>query len=464
MWTLPGRRRLFIGLLLLPALLAVGFFVYRSIPPRPNLVLICLDTVRYDTFWLTESAGLEDSLTPWTRLAIRFRNAQAVSPWTIPSIASVMTGLLPPRHRAGLFQGPVHDLSRQVPTSLPPELPTLAGLLETEGYRTANFSSHPWMTIGEFGLSRGFREEVPSPEEEIVEDAFRWLLRREPRQPFFLNLHFMAAHEAYRQPVSVIRQNLKRLDSALAAAARASAPSQLSPEPDGESPRYLEYVRSVSHLRGRLAKILAALMEAELLSNTIVFVFSDHGEEFRDHLEQERQDAADPRGIYGRGHGHTLYQEQLRIPMLAWVPGQPGADFEAPVSHIDVAPTLLSWLGASHLAPQWDGIDLSSHVAGEADGPVDRPLFATGIAYGPPASAVTLGSWKLIRSSGKDRLFDLDTDPGELSPIHDSHPQRVLELARLLDQIEAPGEGLLPPSITPEELERLRSLGYVSNR
>ncbi len=460
----PNKRSLAFGLPVLLGLLVLAWFVKGERQPRLNVVLVCLDTVRYDTFWLPESAQLDDPLTAFATRAVRFRNAYSVSPWTVPSLASVMTGLYPERHQAGQLPGPVHDLSREIPTSLPTHLPTLPALLHEAGYRTAHFSSHPWTAIAKFGLGRGFQEEIKGKDEKILEEVFRWLLRHDRSQPFFLNLHFMAAHDWYRQPIPVIRENLEELDAELAAAARSSAPYSLPSEPDRASYRYLEYVRSVSYLRSRLAKLVATLTEAGLLSSTIVFVYSDHGEEFRDHLEQERRDASDPRKFYGAGHGHTLYQEQLRIPMLAWVPGQKGTDFEDPVSHIDVAPTLLSWLGLSRLSPRWDGIDLSSHVAGLAKGPLDRPLFATGIAYGPPSSAVVLGNWKLIRSGGNDRLFDIAADPKELRPLQDSHPETVLELARLLDRRGAPLERLLPPSITREELERLRSLGYVSNR
>jgi arylsulfatase A-like enzyme len=306
------------------------------------------------------------------------------------------------------------------------------------------------MSISEFGLSRGFQHQVTDQDDRILEEVFRWLLHSRRSEPFFLNLHFMAAHDWYRRPSQVVRWNLENLDPELASAARGSAPFAVPNPPDSNTLRFLEYVRSVAFLRNQLVRILTTLSEADLLSRTIVFVYADHGEEFQDHREQGLREAADPRNIYGQGHGHSLYQEQLRIPMLAWVPGRDGVDIAAPASLVDVAPTLLSWLGRSRLGPSWD------------ENP-ERPLFATGIAYGPPGSTVVVGNWKLIRMDGReDQLFNLSSDPRELRPLQGSALVKAGELGRLLDQVAPPARKVLPPVISPEQLESLRALGYIS--
>ena len=378
-------------LLLTPVLalaLALAFWLTR--PQRtaaPNVILICLDTVRYDTFWLVESAGLTDPLSFWLERAVRFRNAHAVSPWTLPSVASVLTGLHPVSHGAGLFPGPLNDLSHQTPTPLKERFPTLVTLLSKAGYRTANFSAQVWTNIPAFGLNRSFDQEYRVKDEELLEEVFRWLLGGGHRsQPFFLNLHLMTAHELHRQPAAVMRHAVESLDQELAAVARPMAPFAFSSRKETDGLKFLAYVRSVAFLRERLARLLATLYEAGLLSRTIVFVYSDHGEEFLDHLEQGVAEAADLRGIYGTGHGHSLFQELLSIPMLAWVPSQTGTDVTYPSSLIDVAPTILSWAGLNHLAPSRDGRDLAPIVAGDASElDWNRPLYASGNRLRPLA-------------------------------------------------------------------------------
>ncbi len=76
-------------------LLAAGSSLFWWVPNRQNVILICKDTVRYDTFWLAETAALPDAVSGWGKRALRFNATQSVSSWTLPAVASVMSGLLP---------------------------------------------------------------------------------------------------------------------------------------------------------------------------------------------------------------------------------------------------------------------------------------------------------------------------------------------------------------------------------
>ena len=80
--------------------------------------MVCLDTVRFDTFWLPETAGAADNLGPWLDEALVLANTQAPSPWTVPSVASVLTGLYPNQHGAGRFEAEVANLNEEVPSGL----------------------------------------------------------------------------------------------------------------------------------------------------------------------------------------------------------------------------------------------------------------------------------------------------------------------------------------------------------
>ncbi len=131
----------------------------RNNPATPararNLIVVCLDTVRSDTFWLPETAGTSDALEPWLKQALVLANTQAPSPWTVPSVASVLTGLYPNQHGAGRFEGEVADLSKDVPSALAETSKTLPEMLSAHGYQTAAFVAHPWFKAG-YGLERGF--------------------------------------------------------------------------------------------------------------------------------------------------------------------------------------------------------------------------------------------------------------------------------------------------------------------
>ncbi len=437
---------------------------------RPNLILVCLDTVRYDAFWLSESARLEaDPAREALQSALRFRRVQSVSPWTVPSVASVMTGLLPVRHGAGRLEGPVKNLDETLPSRLRDDVPTLAEILTRAGYETVNFNSHPWVDLQEFGLSRGFLDQRGGIDQEILEEVFRWLIAHgnDRRQPFFLNIHFMAAHEWYKAPESVVRKNLVELDDDWReAATQLLARITESPSEEMEL-RFAEYCRSIRTLRTRLAKLIFVLNAMELFGNTIVVVYSDHGEEFGDRLQESLGGTSDPRGhSQGWGHGQSLYQELLHVPVLAWVPDQLGGDVEIPASLVDIAPTILGWMGLEHEAPGWDGSDLSSLIVNPTPGSEKvRPLFATSIAYGNPRSALLLGNWKLIRGSDRLQLFDLGGDPREQQALESADPKLLAELEALLDEFESVRFDTPPsvPQISPRQLERLRSLGYVGD-
>lgn len=169
---------------------------------------------------------------------------------------------------------------------------------------------------------------------------------------------------------------------------------------------------AVLEFRETVARLLRELDDRGLSADTITVVFSDHGEEFHDHLQEQRVKAADPRGFFGTGHGQSLYQELLHIPLLIWHPGIPGRRLEAESSLIDVVPSLLEWLGIPGQRPRWPGLSIGRWIASEPAAESDRQryLYASGIAYGPEQAAVRRGRWKRIRDlgSGEGILYDLE--------------------------------------------------------
>lgn len=431
-----------------------------------NLVLVCFDTVRFDSFRNALHANPAEARSQWTPRALRFGNALAPAPWTVPSVASVLTGRDARGHGAGVFASPVPNLDKEIPTGISADVPTLAEILSAQGYETVAFVAHPWFQSS-YGLERGFASlTLERRRRHLAAAASKWLSWRTSRKdapPFFLYLHFMNSHGHLGWSFEERRRRERFLQKDAVAAAVASAPGGSCD--DRASPscgHYLAYVRSIAEQLESLTEVLTTLEESGQLEQTVVVLYSDHGEEFNDHGDVERARGVDPRGIYGLGHGQSLYQELLHVPLWAWHPQLDGREVLGPVSLLDIVPTVLDWLGLDP-APGLDGRSLAPWLAGKAPPPeIDRPLFATGIAYGPQQASLVRLPWKRIWRGPEDgELFSLRDDMREQAPL--AEPARAAALdaaiaAWLGAETPAPAP---PPELSQEQIERLQSLGYL---
>lgn len=441
-----------------------------------NLVVVCIDTVRFDTFFLPERAGIEDELSPYLGKALVYTRAHAPAPWTVPSVVSLLTGLYPAQHGAGRFEQPVANLGEQVPTRLPDGAVTLAERLHRAGFHTGAFVAHPWFRSG-YGMGRGFDAlHLRKGSDAVLDLGLKWL-DAEAGEPFLLYLHFMEAHDRHLQR-DRFDEYLAEAAPDVLAAARRQAPAGICEDPDGfMCRRFQVYAAQVVAERRALAELLAALEDRDLLSETAVVVYSDHGEEFHDHREEAERLAGDPRGFYGSGHGQSLYQEQLHVPLVAWHPGLPGQAVEEPTSLVDVAPTLLAWAGVdapgdafagrvvSGSKPGASPFDWHDHDRARWPG-MDRRLFASGIAYGPEQIAVLADGWKYVwhEADGRSLLYDLRRDPAEKRPVEEPEVMAVLEpeLDRYFDWFSQ--DRFEIPTLTDEQVEQLKGVGYLQGR
>ncbi len=392
-------------------------------------------------------------LAAFLRTGVAFRNATSASPWTGPSIASVLTGLLPTRHGASEFG----DAFRLVDA-----VPTLAEILGKAGWRPGAFTGGAWVSA-ETGMLQGFLVE-PSNRFSFgagTKGLLEVHARGEIWPPWVLFLHTYEAHDPYLSPPQSPGQppipDPPGLD--LAAIDREAATGKVGPlarrfllDPASRAPvferegrdarmrlvmRYFEqgfrsdpdgpalardaraaYDEGVRRLDAALMSYLGPADQAGYLANTVVVILSDHGEAFGEHGSLH--------------HGRSLYDELVRVPLFVRAPGWPaGVVVDEPCSLLDVAPTVLRLLGLPE--PEGgDGHDLAPLVTGGQGAPAlseeRRTSAATGLDVDEDLVCVRDARWKLIvvhdRRTGsvREEVYDLANDPGEKSSLPPPDP------------------------------------------
>ena len=445
--TVNARARAWTRVLLLAACcLACG-----RAPLDANLLIITLDTTRSDHLGCY---GHERNTSPEIdRVAadgVVYTRAFSTSSWTLPAHASLFTGKFPWSHGARIDpNGPVSlaeaiqgdDLLRAYRASgLAPDEFTLAEILTAHGFTTGAVVAGPWMKRI-FGLDRGFRHYDDDgigtvsgrKAADVTDAALAWLDRHE-RERFFLFLNYYDPHAPYRDPegygirfLSQDRQSKRRIKLTTSA---------IGALYDGE----------IRYTDDHVGRLVESLRQRGLYDDAWIIITSDHGELLNEHEQM--------------GHGITLYQQEIRIPLIVKFPaaaGRSGSD-DAPIQLTDVFVMVLEELG----------LPLPSSVRGH-DGL--QPVFAE--VY-PQEWRSRGGSWRVLldgdlklhwNSRGQHQLFDLTTDPGEESNLAPIDPQRVQamksDLERFLAGLPAPAPRGPPQALDPETQEALRNLGYL---
>ncbi len=304
-------------------------------PQAPNVILICLDTVRADHFGCygydeRDTTPFMDALA---QRSLRFADTTATASWTKPSVPSIFTGLLPMQH--GVYRGSARDEAGTFSDVLPEEAVTLAEAFRERGYQTGAFVKNSQLRTG-LGFEQGFDvyQDRAGDAREIRWQATDWLDAREADRPFYLYLHYLDAHWPYPVPDEYagryaemeIVDRIRSGDWRALRKAVNHGEEQMSAE-DLETLIAL-YDSAIRYMDDQLALLWAKLEREGLAENTIICIVADHGEEFLEH---------------GRlGHGHGLYENLLSVPWILHVPGVPGAAIETRVSLLDLYPTLLA--------------------------------------------------------------------------------------------------------------------------
>lgn len=447
--------------LLLAGLLACG----KPSTPR-SLIVICIDTLRADH---VGAYGYERDTTPHldalAREGVLFEKALSTSNWTVPAVASFFTSAPPSRHGAGL-PGALKNLDEVPPTAIAPDLGTLTDVLKAQGFRTGLFSANPFL-YGSF--QRSFDESVVGrmQGESLVDAAIEWS-RQSTGERTFLYVQFMDAHQPNNPPEPYF--NLYPTPDAGPREPR-HADWRYGALLDPDDPAFRNfrdhrtavYDGSIRYIDDQIRRLLDGLEAAGMLRDSLVVVYSDHGEELWDHAAEQAGLGDDPRGIWGIGHGHSMYQELLHVPLILWRGDRTASRVvDCPVSILDIAPTVLDILGIERLETM-TGRSLTGLID-RSDKCGRRALVAESPAYGPDSAALVLWPKKLVRRGEHSMLFDLERDPGERQDVASTDPESTRALAAILGRFEQVRHDTGPAhEIDPETLEQLRSLGYLSN-
>ena len=441
---------------------------------RPsNLVVVVADTLRADYLGCYGFGnGVSPHLDQLATESVVFDRCFTQAPWTKPATASLLTSLYPETHGLTDHEGGFwSDSPERRAGVLPASATTLAEALAASGYRTAGFTANSWL-VRSYGFAQGFEmyddfaARLDTHADEILDNARRWLEHSDPRQPFFLYLHFMDVHAPYDGSKSDY-ERLSGLPELQADRPLSDTevpfnrwqnidrkPSWVS---EGERHRLAywrtRYASGVRALDRRLDAFVHELRLSGRLDDTVFVLTSDHGEHLFEHGDWS--------------HGQNLYDHQLRIPLIIRDAGGRGGGrrVEEVVELVDVMPTVLALLRLP-IPPGLEGRDLSpAFQGGELD--ADRASFATAVQRRPGMRSVRTGSHKLIVDLDTDEtwLFDLRTDPTEQFDLAEREPDEVRALrARLDDHIAALAErGAIPVEdvvIPEDELRRLEALGY----
>ncbi len=442
-------------------------------PVKPNVVLIVIDTLRADHLG-AYGYGKPTSphLDALAREGVRFANARSTSSWTLPSVASLLTGLYPAAHGA-----------ERNTAALGTTVPLLSEAFHNAGYLTVAFSANPAFVTPLQGFARGFDEFTvlhgPPTEERNVGDttpsdpwlrsnvevsradavtdaALRWIGAHDAAPaPYLLYLHYFDPHAGYFPPPDYATRFGVAPDDPLRGAAQWKLLLSFhAPENNADTATLMKlYDAEIAYADEQIGRFVAGLRE-RTARPTYFVVVADHGEEFNDHG--------------GIQHGRTLFDELLRVPFIVVGPGlDAGRVVRDPVSLVSLWPTLAELVGVAP-PPKADGPGLIELLHGQPAQAAN--VFADLEARFPHDEqlhhrAIVSSGWKLLVAPDRSsRIFDLASDPLEQIGAIDAE-SRTDFLRTILKVHETScrtARAAAPPatvSVTPEWMDQLKALG-----
>lgn len=425
--------------------------------PRPDyIIIIVVDSLRPDHLGCYGHAeGVSPNIDRLAQGGALFENAYSNAPWTKPSVASLFTSLYPNVHRA---------IDRF--DTLSEKALTLAERLKKDGYFTG-FINNGNALLHEFNYDQGFDfyDYSESLDSAGAVRTFSSLLDQTEGKSTFIYIHLMDTHLPYHpdefsrnfaatlppdfRPGALDRDRIRDLTSS----------GKLSGQDrQGLISLYDSQIRWADQRIGELASTLES---RGILRNALLLLTSDHGEELWDHGNYE--------------HGHSLYDEVLRVPLIMAGPGVPAVRLRSRVRHVDILPTIMESVEPGFKTDGLAGTSFSCFLKRDRG---TRSVFATGTIHGDEKYCLIKGHRKIIINTGhreKKRrligphsadaveLYDLTRDPREQKNLRFAERKSLARLmkkiARFMDAAPAFQAG--KKVIDKQTEERLRSLGYL---
>ena len=446
---------------------------------RVPVVVVVNDAMRRDRLGVYGGRAKTPAFDAFANENLRFDQAYAQAPWTRPSVATLLSGLLPSQHGVGMERG----VQRKTPRAVPQQVVTLAELLRDAGYRTAAFVANPWLEAA-FGYDQGFdvydasfasfgiEGSGPKPDGVAVsERALAWLDQIPAGTPYFLYVHTLDSHRPYPAlELADLEAQRERIAApppvpptdAMLAELRAIVEVKGAPgaPPPLVEPRVamaeIAYEKGIEHFDAALARLRDGVARRAVGARTAVSVTSDHGEAFFEHGYAN--------------HGRGLHDEELAVPLAMRLPGVsgPASGVQCLTGLVDVMPTLCTYLDLA-CPDGLAGEDLLAPHAGR------RFLVSEAVGAAPRHRAIRNRRWKLLwQPDGAPEgargnpwsLYDLLADPGEQHDrIGDDDPAVRSAIDAMTHALAAsgPAEPLYAaPTVTIEApvADRLRALGY----
>ncbi len=436
-----------------------------------NVILISVDTLRADHLGCYGySRATSSHIDTLASDGVTFVNAYASSPWTLPSHISLMTSL----------HGANHQVAYE-DESMDPSIPTLADVLRKNQFYCAALTGGGFVSA-QYGFSKGFNSYSDEggilrqdSAEHLFHSTLRWL-EREKDKGFFLFLHTFQPHSPYACPPPYRSEFLEEdarwrhidLISYLG-----GMPGIYRELPENDRQNIIDlYDGEIRYTDETLiGPLIATLKDMGLYDRTLIVFTSDHGEEFFDH--------------HGWGHGHSLYEESLKVPLIVKFPGSrfKGMKIEDTVPLVDIFPTILEEAGIEYADLIIDGQSLFPLITGEEKG--DRGFLADVAANVlasriPQRIAMSHGKEKLIlnrKMSPEDlgffisppsvldpvEFYDLARDPEERQNIVEDRSASANRIIRKIDEVyKAARKRKTGKMALDEELKKqLKALGYI---
>jgi arylsulfatase A-like enzyme len=369
----------------------------RSTEPL-NVILITVDALRADMPWAGYARDIAPNLTKFAKANVIFENHRSTTSFTAQSLPAMLAGRMASTlYRSGYFFAGYSDANEFFPEAL-----------QQKGIATVAVQAHMYFDRGK-GLNQGFDrwEMVPGitynerTDEHVTSEKSTALMQKllsdskVGGKQFFAWAHYTDPHADYQKH---------------------------SECPDFGNGSRDKYDNEVCYTDLHIGKLLAWAEKQPFWDRTAVIISADHGEAFGEHGLVE--------------HARELYEEVVRVPMIARIPGVESKRITTAHTHLDLAPTILELMGQEPLAG-FEGRSMLPEIDGKPGKERFLVLELAADNIQPARRAVVSGDYKLIRfgekSGAPEKLFDLASDPGEKKDLAKTQPDKLKEMSALLD-------------------------------